>query len=957
MLIVYAAAAVALGIVLAALRNPLIRRIGIRNAVRRPREAALVMLGCVLGTALIVGNASVGDSFTSSIKRQALNSLGTLDAVVTYENATNWADASAQFSALRNREIATTTPVAFVTTPVTKLGGTTTAPRTNLIEANYARAGSLVITPGERPGTGPAPGTAWIASTLAARLDLSVGNTITIHTKTPTRLRVTKIVANGLVSFLDGDIRAGEGVLVPVGTVAKLQAQDPVRVLPQYLTLVVATTPHDNSAPDAARLAALRRLLTRTVTPFSGEVTMVRADAIRIALAEGASRGTFLTTIGAFGIIAGILLLVNVLLMLAEERLAEMGTMRAVGMSRGPLIGSFSLEGAAYALVGSFVGGAVGVALGRFLVFLMDDRAGSEDFSEWGSLDLRFFVARPTVVRGIAAGFLVSVIAVIATSYRVSRLDVIRSLRGLPDQTRRRRGAATPLLVLGVFVGAGLAAIGLSAPKGMLLLAGGVVACLSFGGLFGRRYGADAGTIAGTAPLVVFMLAFHMINQEPPTGPNLAVLSGVVAVTAGVFLMNALQARFAALLRRIGRGRAAVPTRLGLANPISHRVRTLLTVGPFALVIFTLAYAEGLQHLAITEVRGTAPTMHGSYTLFADSSAVAPFDFTKFDHPDLRLVAPVGTTFGSFSFDPDKRSKVWPITGFDDRFLDVATPPPLAERGAQYATDRAAYEAVLADPDLIIVTSAFLRSGGIGPPLPDDPDRPAIVGDSYTMFNPATNQARDVTVVGIRQEDIFAQGPFYGAEGMTAMFGPRFAMTDAYMVTDGEGAAVIERLQRTGVGSGVRVRNVEDAATAAFASLNSIVNLFRSDLGIGIVVGVAGIGVVLVRSVRDRRRQIGTLRAMGFEASEIRTSFLVEGAFIATQSLAVGMGIGVVMISVMTKSEIINTLIGFHPNLRLPPPTIAYITIGLFFAALAACALPARSAAKIPPAVALRLVD
>ena len=58
---------------------------------------------------------------------------------------------------------------------------------------------------------------------------------------------------------------------------------------------------------------------------------MVRAERLERAIDVGKASSQFLTTIGAFGILSGALLLVNVLLMLAEERLPELGTMRAVG--------------------------------------------------------------------------------------------------------------------------------------------------------------------------------------------------------------------------------------------------------------------------------------------------------------------------------------------------------------------------------------------------------------------------------------------------------------------------------------------------------------------------------------------------------------------------------------------------------------------------------------------------
>jgi putative ABC transport system permease protein len=362
-----------------------------------------------------------------------------------------------------------------------------------------------------------------------------------------------------------------------------------------------------------------------------------------------------------------------------------------------------------------------------------------------------------------------------------------------------------------------------------------------------------------------------------------------------------------------------------------------------------------LSHLISTELSRTAPTIAGDYTLFANSDKAQPFDFAKFSSPDVTHVARTGTVYASFTFDAAKRPKIWTITGFDKSMYEGVDPPGLVDRDPKYKTEKAAYAAVAKNPDLVIVTRDFLLSGGFGPG-PDDPTRPAEVGDTYTMTSPVTNQARDITVVAIKKQDVFAQGPFYGAAGMKETFGNTFALSDAMLVTRND-PVVASELQRLGVDKGVEAIDIETAADEQFATLSGIINLFRSDLGIGVVVGIAGIAVVLVRSVRDRRHTIGVLRAMGFDAGEIRTSFLVEGAFVSAQGLFVGVGFGVMTVAALTKSDLIKGLIGFTPPMRMPPVTIFVLMVVLFFAALAAAALPARSASKIPPAIALRLVD
>ena len=955
-LMVWPAVLLLAGIVIAAIRSPLVRRIGLRNAVRRPREATLVMLGCVLGTALIVGSGSVSDSYSGSIRERAFARLGPIDARVTYENRDNWAAANARLAATPIAGVRAAAATATLQVPVTSDTTRTPSPRATLIEADYPRAQDLTKAAGAAAGFGPNAGTAWVGESMARRLKLNVGAVVTLHTKTPVELRVDKIVNSPLITFVDGAVSSGDNVLVPPGTITKLQQQDPQVLVPTWLTLVEGTGSHRRETPPAGEVNALRDRLATLVSPFNGAVDMIRSKSLATATQIGQSSAQFLVTIGAFGVIAGIMLLVNVLLMLAEERLPELGTMRAVGMSREPLIASFALEGASYAAVGSMLGGLVGVGLGRFMV-LFASKATTAQAGVSKGLQIHFFVQHATLINGVAAGFFVSAAVVIGTSYRVSRLDVIRSLRGLPAAPRKYGSAATPLLVAGVVGGAVVGLIGYWHRAAFLLLLGPVMAFAWFGVLVARRRGYVVGTSLATVPIMIWATVFLVINNDPHAPQNAGVLSGVVLVTCGVLFVNAQQAGLAGLVRRIGRGRSAIPSRLGLANPLAHRVRTLLTVGPFALVVFTLTYAEGLSHLIQSEVGHLGPRLGGQYQVYASSSPAHPFDFSSIDRADVVAIAPTSTIIGSFSRSATSSQRFWPVSAFDKRLYKV-DPPLLVARDPSFTSDRAAYAAVLTDPDLIIVPANFLygeaQTLGVAK---DDPLGPPHPGNTYTIFDPASGAARDVTVAAVTYSDVTGFGAFYGLDGAKALFDNRLIETSAFISPRGDPHAFVQQLSQAGVDAGLQANVIKDAAKDFFSFINDVVNLYRSDLGIGIVVGIAGIAVVLVRSVRDRRRQIGTLRAMGVESRQIGASFLIEGAFVAVQGLVIGAGLGIVNVMTLTRSDVIVAVLGYRPPLPAPAITLFIIAFVLLIASLLASFGPARAASRIPPAVALRLVD
>ena len=67
-----------------------------------------------------------------------------------------------------------------------------------------------------------------------------------------------------------------------------------------------------------------------------------------------------------------------------------------------------------------------------------------------------------------------------------------------------------------------------------------------------------------------------------------------------------------------------------------------------------------------------------------------------------------------------------------------------------------------------------------------------------------------------------------------------------------------------------------------------IFQLFEGYLAMGLIVGIAGIAVVMVRAVRERRRQIGTLRALGFGSRPVGRSFAIETGFVAVEGTVIG---------------------------------------------------------------------
>jgi putative ABC transport system permease protein len=76
------------------------------------------------------------------------------------------------------------------------------------------------------------------------------------------------------------------------------------------------------------------------------------------------------------------------------------------------------------------------------------------------------------------------------------------------------------------------------------------------------------------------------------------------------------------------------------------------------------------------------------------------------------------------------------------------------------------------------------------------------------------------------------------------------------------------------------------------AQSDSFTQLFQGFMALGLVVGVAAIGVLSIRAVVERRQSIGMLRAIGYRSQMIQIQFLAEALFITLMGVILGLALG-----------------------------------------------------------------
>lgn len=224
--------------------------------------------------------------------------------------------------------------------------------------------------------------------------------------------------------------------------------------------------------------------------------------------------------------------------------------------------------------------------------------------------------------------------------------------------------------------------------------------------------------------------------------------------------------------------------------------------------------------------------------------------------------------------------------------------------------------------------------------------------------DPQTGKAVQLTVIGVVSEtaaEEMAYGIATSQETLAGTFGYRVDPTvHLFALRDGvDVEAAAQSLERAFVGNGLEADALPAVLADAVGASWTMNRIVQGFMGLGLIVGVAALGVITARSVVERRQQIGVARAIGFQRRMVQLSFLLESSFIALTAILVGTLLGLAVAwNIIADAASAPS----YENLAFEVP---WLNLGIIFAAVYLVALattwaPALRASRVYPAEALR---
>ncbi|MGE5690238.1 MAG: ABC transporter permease, partial [Pseudomonadota bacterium] len=313
----------------------------------------------------------------------------------------------------------------------------------------------------------------------------------------------------------------------------------------------------------------------------------------------------------------------------------------------------------------------------------------------------------------------------------------------------------------------------------------------------------------------------------------------------------------------------------------------------------------------------------------------------------------------------DRPEEAYVARGLDDGFL-AHTTYGFGALANGYGSAREVWHALRTTPGLAVVDSTVVPrrdNFGFEAAPPDFRVTGFYVDDGH--FAPFDVEVRDeqtgvrqrLTVIGVLGDAVPYEMVGISTSQTTLMRSfPGRARPTIHYLTVAPGVdpdAAAQRLEAAFLPAGLEadsMQTIVDRMTGASRTFNRLIQGF---MALGLVVGVAALGVISARAVVERRQQIGVMRAIGFRRGMVQAAFLLESAFVALTAILVGTALGLLLAFNIVDDQ------RQQPSwadldLVVPWGSLLLIFSVVFGVALAATFAPAMRAARTSPAEALR---
>jgi putative ABC transport system permease protein len=616
-------------------------------------------------------------------------------------------------------------------------------------------------------------------------------------------------------------------------------------------SLRFAVPPGTDPGPLAGRLRSGIRDLLR---PDAMGLTLLPARRLAVEASSGTTDfGEYFTYFSFFLVVSALMLTVLFFRLGIEQRLRQIGILRASGFTIAQIRRLLVSEALVLAVAGSALGVVGAVAYGRLIIYALR--------TWWigavGTTLLTLYVAPQSLVLGAAAGIVASALCVVVSLRAVARLSPRALLTaqaldvssGEVSRARRARYVGSAFGAAGIaMLAAGF--IDTAAQSGMFFGAGAslLVACMCFWSSWLRRRGTSP--LGGRGAWPVWRLGFRSAAFRP----SRSVLSAALIASAAFIIVSVDAFR-----------------KGGPAEGVDIHSGT----GGFALI--------GQSELPLLQ----SPN---------DESGRAALGLGEKPPP---LVATA--RFTRFRLRPGEDTSCLNLYRPTNPAI-IAPEPGFIESGRfSFTKSMAESDAERANPWLLLRRP----SSTVVPVIADATSLQyvlhAAVGDTFSL-DTGGDHPIVLQFVGALTDSVLQGELVMSEENFVRLFpapqGYRSFLIDAPdMRSEADGTALAGALETELASYGFDAVTAAERLAAFHRVENTYLSTFQALGGLGLMLGTIGLAAIMFRNVLERRRELALLRAVGYDARRVAAMVIAEASLLLGVGLAAGAGCAVLAVA------------------------------------------------------------
>ncbi|UCF07652.1 MAG: ABC transporter permease [Thermoplasmata archaeon] len=858
-----------LWIIISSIRNRILFKMAVRNFTRKKGSTAIIIVGLMVGTAIISSSFTVGDTFNTLLASGIIDDLHGTDEVYVFripgsqENLDFPADIYYEMETKigDDSSIDGMEPELRKEVNILNIDKTLVEPRVEVAGITLNRSdefGNLYVD-GNRVSSIP-DGNVIISKELAEELDADSGD----------RFKLTSLNRTGNFTVW-GVLDLRDRGFSSVGLYLNLDDLQTLLGLENRINRIHISNSGDKLS-GMENADEVKDLVDKADITYQGFPLFLLRDKkaeYDQVFEEGFFFADLLLIFGSFTIIASVILIINIFIMLGEERRSEMGMTRAIGMNKKELRRLFVYEGSFYAGIAAVIGSLFGIIVAFFIVWSI-----GTTFTGGSSTDIlrAYTFTWESLFLAFCLGFIISILTIYYATRKISEVNIIRAVRNLPEPAIPRKDKKSLkigviMLVLALFIiltsltplGDGLD----NDENGEIDDSGEGSATSLFSGLsllffslpfFLRRFIKNRWAFSTGAVLVIALWSIPLDKMLGLSEDFFTfAIAGILMVTGTVLLLMVNSSIVVRFFEKIFAtvGCCLAVSHTALSYSLSSKFRTGLTIAMFSLVIFIITFMSILLAIIGGNLEAQIDETSGGFDVMVKmSEPVQDFEIIYNTTDSAELVEDyfalknTEVTVNRYSLILDSDQVDYPVVGIDDHFIEQNR-FEISRLITDFNGDPDAAFAAMKNNRQYVLADSSTAGGGFGPP----PLLPLNLGETLEVTL-KDGAKRNVTIIGFidtfvtfLDPDKSLNGIFIYDDFLVEDYNATGVGTVLFKLKDrGDNLAVRQDMERTFLSYGAQSVDFKKEAEIQIEANVSFFSILNAYLGLGLIVGIAGLG-------------------------------------------------------------------------------------------------------------------